>query len=65
MKQYIVNAITSGKKVYIYFDTEQMLFVNEIVNKYENNDDLIELKDKRYSSITLVNLNLVRYVKTV
>ncbi|MCK1244933.1 hypothetical protein MX035_07570 [Streptococcus uberis] len=63
MKQYIIDIIESDRLAMLCFGREDTLTFDTIIDKHDNDSDLIELGKTNYESSYLVNLNHVRFVR--
>ncbi|CRU57181.1 TPA: hypothetical protein TVE77_001665 [Streptococcus equi subsp. zooepidemicus] len=63
MKQYIIDIIESDRLAVLFFGKEDALTFDTIIDKRDNDSDLIELGKTTYETSYLVNLNHVRFVK--
>ncbi|HEP1482714.1 hypothetical protein [Streptococcus pyogenes] len=63
MKEYIIDIIESGRLAILFFGKEDSKTFDTIIDKRDNDSDLIELGKTTYKSSYLVNLSHVRFVK--
>lgn len=63
MKQIIIDALTSGKKVRFYFAAEANYSADELIDSMKQFPDQIYVGQTRYNQDCVVNLNQVTRVK--
>lgn len=63
MKQIIIDALTSGKRVRFYFDGESHYSADQLLDSMEQFPDQIYVGQSRYNQDSVVNLNQVTRVR--